>query len=84
MLEYLFTRFIEDHKSDFFKLSTKALDALEAAIRAHLPADDAGEWLEDAITGYGYEAEKAAFYMGFAKGACFMGEAAAISKELSI
>ena len=84
MLKHLFTQYMENHKSEFYGPSNKAWDALEAQIRAHLPAGDPGEWVEEAIQEYGYEAEKAAFYMGFAKGACFMGEAAALSKELPI
>ena len=84
MLKNIFGQYMENHRSQFFKPCSCAFDALETAIRSHLPACDSVEWVEDAIMAYGYEAEKAGFYMGFAKGAAFMGEVTTLSNELLI
>lgn len=81
MLDYLFEQYLQNNDSLPFQTAHGAFERLMEALLNVVTLED-GVWVEHEMSACFRRAEKAAFCMGVAKGACLMGELAALSAKV--
>jgi hypothetical protein len=84
MFDQLFLEYTEHQDGPFFQPVRQAGETLENAIQQRFSPEEYVKYIEEPLSAYVYELERAAFYTGLSHGLCTMGAAANVIRKGNI